>query len=74
MAPYAAVKLQKRYAYTAKGKDYHKYLVTLPPDQVEGLGWAHGADLEAVPRKGGLLLRPKEHEPKSEDHGGDTSP
>lgn len=52
------VKLQKRYAYTTAGKDYHKFVVTLPPDQIDGLGWDHGQELEAIPRKDGILLRP----------------
>lgn len=52
------VKLRKQYAYTANGKDYHKWAVNLPPEHVEALGWEHGQELEAVVRKEGILLRP----------------
>lgn len=53
------MKLQKRYAYTTAGKDYHKFVVILPPDQIDALGWSGGEELESLVRKEGLLLRPK---------------
>ena len=56
------MKLQKTRAYTYGGKDYHKYIVTLPPEHVEQMGWEHGQELEAVPRKDGLLIRPVEED------------
>jgi bifunctional DNA-binding transcriptional regulator/antitoxin component of YhaV-PrlF toxin-antitoxin module len=54
------VKLQKHKAYQRDGVDYHKFVVVIPPEHVDALGWDSGQELEAVVRKDGLLLRPAE--------------
>lgn len=53
-------RLRKQYVSTVKGKDYHKWVLNLPPEHVTALGWKHGTELEVLPRKGGLFIRPAE--------------
>jgi hypothetical protein len=43
---YPLVKLQKRFAYKYKDKEYYKNIITLPDVFVEKLGWKEGAELD----------------------------
>ena len=52
------MKLQKRLNRRVAGKDYVKWVVTIPPAQIELLGWREGEDLEAEVRGATLTLRP----------------
>lgn len=54
------MRLTKSKSYRRKGKDYFAWRVNLPTEHVEALGWQHGQELEAVARKGGILIRPAE--------------
>lgn len=49
--------MQRVYAYKYGGKEQYKYLVTLPPDIVEKLGWEVGGELEGTIRGTKLVLR-----------------
>jgi bifunctional DNA-binding transcriptional regulator/antitoxin component of YhaV-PrlF toxin-antitoxin module len=40
------VKLQKRFAYKYKDKEYYKNIITLPDVFVEKLGWKEGTELD----------------------------
>ncbi len=51
------MKLQKRLNRRVAGKDYSKWIVTIPPSQVSQLGWQEGENLEAEIRGGSLVLR-----------------
>jgi hypothetical protein len=52
------VKLQKLLNRRVAGKDYSKWVVTIPPAKVQALGWREGEDLVAEVRGKTLLLRP----------------
>jgi len=39
------------------GKEYPKYVITLPPRQVEELGWKEGEELEAKIKGNSVILR-----------------
>jgi len=41
------VKLQKQLSRKVEGKEYPKYVVTIPPKCVEQLGWKEGIELKA---------------------------
>ena len=51
------MKLQKQLSRRYGGKDYAKWLVVIPPNVVDKLGWAEGEDLE--PRVAGRELKLK---------------
>lgn len=55
-----SMKLQKQLSRRVKGKDYPKYVVTIPPQKVEEVGWKEGTELEAIVRDGKIVLRPKQ--------------
>jgi AbrB family looped-hinge helix DNA binding protein len=52
------VKLQKQLSRRVEGKNYPKYVVTIPPKFVEKLGWKEGTDLIADVEDGKIVLRP----------------
>jgi bifunctional DNA-binding transcriptional regulator/antitoxin component of YhaV-PrlF toxin-antitoxin module len=54
------MKLQKQLSREHKGIEYPKYVVTLPPKQVQELGWKEGTELEAKVENGKIVLRPKQ--------------
>jgi hypothetical protein len=49
------VKLQKRFNRRVGDKEYSKWVVVLPSDEVSRLGWKEGIDLEASSTKNGTL-------------------
>jgi bifunctional DNA-binding transcriptional regulator/antitoxin component of YhaV-PrlF toxin-antitoxin module len=51
------MKLQKVYAYKYGNKEHYKYLVTLPLETVEKLGWVEGGELETSVQGKKLVLR-----------------
>ena len=53
------MRLHKSKAYSKGDADYFSWKVNLPPARIEEMGWEHGQELEAFPRKDGLLLKPK---------------
>jgi len=54
------MKLQKQLSRKIKDREYPKYVVTIPPKQVEEAGWKEGMELEAVVKDGKIILRPKQ--------------
>lgn len=44
------VKLQRRFAYRYKSKegnkDHYKYVITIPEEFIEGVGWSHGDEID----------------------------
>ncbi len=42
------VKLQKQLSRKVEGKVYPKYVVTIPPKQIEALGWKEGEELDGA--------------------------
>lgn len=61
------VKLQKRFAYKYKGKDHYKYVVTIPTENIEKMGWGTGAELNWSYSDNTLILKPKEESEKKEE-------
>ena len=53
------MKLQKQLSRKVEGKEYPKYVVTIPPKQIIEAGWKEGTELEAVVENGKIVLRPK---------------
>lgn len=51
------VKLQKQKSREVKGKEYFRWTVVIPPEQVKELKWEEGAELEPVVRNGNLVIR-----------------
>jgi hypothetical protein len=49
------VKLQKRFNRRVGDKEYSKWVVVLPSDEVSRLGWKEGIDLETSRTKNGTL-------------------
>jgi hypothetical protein len=41
-----------------KGKEYERWLVTIPPELVKEMGWDETTELKAKPGKKGLTLVP----------------
>ncbi len=40
--------LQKQKAREYKGKTIYKYIIVIPPNDIEDLGWKEGMNLEGV--------------------------
>lgn len=53
------MKLQKQLSRKVQDKEYPKYVVTIPPKDVEKLGWKEGIELEAKVQDGRIVLKPK---------------
>ena len=54
------MRLQKQKTREVKGKDYYRWTVVIPPDEIEGLGWNEGLELEPKRRGNKLVIEPKE--------------
>ncbi len=53
------MKLQKQLSRKVDNISYPKYVVTIPPKQIQEVGWKEGTELEAVVEKGKIVLKPK---------------
>jgi antitoxin component of MazEF toxin-antitoxin module len=58
------VKLQKQLSRKIKGKAYPKYVMTIPPKDIEELGWQKGMELEIRVSNNKLIIQPKEKDEK----------
>jgi len=54
------MKLQKQLSRKVDSKAYPKYVVTIPPKQIQEAGWKKGTELEAVVKNGRIILKPKD--------------
>lgn len=54
------MKLQKQLSRRIENKEYPKYVVTIPPKQIQEVNWDEGIELEAVVKNGKIILRPKQ--------------
>ena len=52
-------KLQKQLAYEYKGKRHFKYVLVVPDDAIDKLGWKGGQDLEIDVENGRLIAEAK---------------
>jgi bifunctional DNA-binding transcriptional regulator/antitoxin component of YhaV-PrlF toxin-antitoxin module len=53
------MQLQKQASRVYKGKEYPKYLIVIPPKDIEILGWKEGDDLESIIEDCTLTIRKK---------------
>lgn len=53
------MQLQKRLSRAYKGKEYPKWIITIPPKLVKLLGWKEGQELEAENKGSELILKKK---------------
>ena len=53
------MRLQRVKSLEAYGKNYYKFQITLPPDQVEEVGWGGGDTLESEVRGHEIVIRRK---------------
>jgi len=60
------VKLQKQLSRKTKGKSYPKYVMTIPPKDIEELGWQKGMELEVRIRDNKLIIQPKQNNEKED--------
>ena len=52
------MKLQKQLSRKVQNKEYPKYVLVVPPDEIEKLGWKEGQELEHEVREQSLIVRP----------------
>jgi bifunctional DNA-binding transcriptional regulator/antitoxin component of YhaV-PrlF toxin-antitoxin module len=45
------MKLQRQKAYEYKGKTKYKWVIVIPSEDIEKLGWKEGMELEGVAEK-----------------------
>ena len=50
------MQLQKQSSRIYKGKEYPKYVIVIPPKDVEKLGWEDRDELESVIKDGNLII------------------
>ena len=53
------MKLQKRLSRKYKGKEYHKYVLVIPTEEVKKSGFKEGDELEINSKKGEIKLNKK---------------
>ena len=58
------MKLQKQLSRKIKGKSYPKYVMTIPPKNIEELGWQKGIELDVRVKDNKLIIEPKAKERK----------
>ncbi|MEM2915396.1 MAG: hypothetical protein QXH91_08385, partial [Candidatus Bathyarchaeia archaeon] len=58
------MKLQKHTTREIEGKEYHKWVIVIPPEQIKGLGWKEGIELESMIKGNGLVIRPMTEPPE----------
>ncbi len=54
------MKLQKQLSRKVGVKEYPKWVVTIPPIQIDKLKWKEGQELEVEIFDGKLVLKPKQ--------------
>lgn len=54
------MRLQKHVNRKVEDKEYAKYVVVIPPEHIEQLGWKEGQELEPEVKGKKLLISPKE--------------
>jgi len=50
------MRLQKRLSRKYKGKDYHKYILVIPIEEIEKSGFKEGDELKVNSKKGEIRL------------------
>jgi len=58
------MKLQKQVSRRVEETEYAKYVVVIPPDRVEQLGWNDGEELDSQIQGQKLIISPKSNQLK----------
>lgn len=53
------MKLQRQLSRKVKDKEYLKWVITIPPSEIEKLKWKEGTELEILANDNGITLKPK---------------
>jgi antitoxin component of MazEF toxin-antitoxin module len=53
------MKLQKQLSRKIGDREYTKWVVTIPPSEIEKLDWKEGIELETFVKDGKITLKPK---------------
>lgn len=67
-----SLKLQKQTSRTTDRKDYYKWVVVLPPEQIDQLKWENGSELESEVKNNSIILRLMTEKPQSDKMAYDT--
>jgi bifunctional DNA-binding transcriptional regulator/antitoxin component of YhaV-PrlF toxin-antitoxin module len=51
------MKLQRQATRVVEGKEYVKWVITIPPKQIEAIGWKEGDELESRLGRGSLIIK-----------------
>lgn len=51
------MKLQKHLAYEYKGKKHYKYVIVIPEEMVNQLGWKAGQELDGLVNDNELIVK-----------------
>jgi antitoxin component of MazEF toxin-antitoxin module len=62
-----AMKLQKQVSRRIEETEYAKYVVVIPPDRVERLGWKEGQELDSQIQGQKLVLFPRANDKEKRD-------
>ncbi len=52
------MRLQKQRTREAKGKQYYRWTVVIPPSEIDSLGWKEGQELEPKTSGHKLIIEP----------------
>jgi antitoxin component of MazEF toxin-antitoxin module len=55
------MRLQRHINRKVEGKEYGKYVIVIPPEEVEQLGWAIGQELKPEVKGRKLVISAKEN-------------
>ena len=55
------MKLQKQVSRKTKDKTYVKWVITIPPNVIQEMGWDEGLELSKTISKNSLILSPKKN-------------
>lgn len=61
------MKLQKQVTREIEGKEYHKWVIIIPPEQIERLNWEEGMELESMAKGNDLMIRPMTNPPEKSE-------
>jgi antitoxin component of MazEF toxin-antitoxin module len=61
------VKLQKTVSREVEGKEYYKWLIIIPPENIEKLHWKDGEELESKVKDDDLIIRLMTEKSKKND-------
>jgi antitoxin component of MazEF toxin-antitoxin module len=61
------MRLQKQLSRKVGEKEYPKYVMTIPPNCVERLGWQQGVNLEVIVKDNKLIVQPRQNKDNQEE-------